>query len=85
MSDDFYREKNGWIEYRKLVLLELERLNSKYDQMDKKITAIQSTQAENNLKLQNELATLRTRVATISGIAATVLSIGVNILLRLFT
>jgi len=41
---------NGWEEYQKLVLAELERLNSNYEKLDEKVDGLTINNAKLNVK-----------------------------------
>jgi DNA repair ATPase RecN len=58
MSD--YNEKNGWGEWSKHVLKELERLNTNYENLTKKIDGLRDDVYEEIVDVKNDMAKVKT-------------------------
>ena len=64
---------NGWQEYKRLVINELERANLRLDLVDKRL-----------LNLEKNITVLQTKAATWAASVAIIISGGVSLLLKLF-
>ena len=64
---------NGWQEYKRLVINELERANIRLDLVDKRL-----------LNLEKNITVLQTKAATWAASVAIIISGGVSLLLKLF-
>ena len=63
---------NGWTEYKRLVLNELERTNHRLDMVDKRL-----------LKIERHLAIVQTKVATWAAGIALIISGGMSFLIKI--
>ena len=63
---------NGWTEYKRLVLNELERTNHRLDMVDKRL-----------LKIERHLAIVQTKVATWAAGIAIIISGGMSFLIKI--
>tara|TARA_Y100001938_G_scaffold149639_1_gene237166 strand:- start:10527 stop:10763 length:237 start_codon:yes stop_codon:yes gene_type:complete len=64
---------NGWQEYKRLVINELERANLRLDLVDKRLQ-----------NLEKNITVLQTKAATWAASVAIIISGGVSLLLKLF-
>jgi hypothetical protein len=64
---------NGWVEYKRLVISELERANSRLDTMDRRLG-----------RLEKHITVLQTKAAAWAAGLAVIISGGVSLLLKLF-
>ncbi len=64
---------NGWDEYKRLVISELERANRRLNTVDKRLTHI-----------ERNIAILQTKAYVAAGAISIVLSAGISILLKIF-
>ena len=64
---------NGWAEYKRLVISELERANSRLDTMDRRLG-----------RLEKHLTVLQTKAAAWAAGLAVIISGGMSLLLNLF-
>lgn len=63
---------NGWAEYKRLVINELERTNSRLDAVDRRLA-----------KIERNIVVLQTKAATWAAGIAIVISGGVSLLLKI--
>ena len=66
-----HSDGNGWTEYKRLVINELERTNKRLDIMDKRLS-----------KIERNIVILQTKAATWAAGIAIVISGGVSLLLK---
>ena len=64
---------NGWAEYKRLVIHELESTNIRLERLDKRLS-----------KIEHRLTVLQTKAATYAAGIAIVISGGISLLLKLF-
>ena len=62
---------NGWTEYKRLVINELERTNLRLDRMDKRLG-----------RIERNITILQTKAATWAASIAIIISGGVNLLIK---
>lgn len=64
---------NGWDEYKRLVINELERANQRLDAVDKRLS-----------KIERNIAILQTKAAVYAAGISIFISAGISILLKVF-
>ena len=65
------RDGNGWTEYKRLVINELERTNLRLDRMDKRLG-----------RIERNITILQTKAATWAASIAIIISGGVSLLIK---
>ena len=71
-SWETHTSENGWAEYKRLVINELERTNNRLDLMDKRLA-----------KIERNIAILQTKAATWAAGIAIIVSGGVSLLVKI--
>lgn len=69
-----------WREYQRLVLAELERLNSVADKLDDKIVALRKDINDWMLEQEKELVSVKTRVTVYAGLISAAVGIAVTVI-----
>jgi hypothetical protein len=83
---NLHESQNGWNEYQRLVLAELERHNTRLETIDEKISAVRVDLVKLQVELAAEIATLKVKSGlwgALAGILTVLIALGIKLITSL--